>query len=302
MLKLGRVCIPVGLKCNLHCKYCFRTMSKVKDIPLDLSVDMKKYLMQLNPAITESVIISGGEPLLYLKSIKEVFSFASKNVHKCIMSNCTLLTQDIVDYLNQNNIELHLSHDGKATKYLRGVDVLENEKIRNLIKQVNTLMVFSVVTNKNCNIVENYLDTTSRLGRDDIIYKTNAVYDTGFNQDLIKDFNYDLFYRSFAEFCNNYAVFSPYYDNYYKDKGVNTRRGGFNVDLHGNVRSMNYLTIYGNIYNTYEELEAAREKTEDVLYCNNHDCGFKDRCRTMKSLASEHFCRCAQITEEVYHG
>lgn len=302
MLDLGRVCIPIGLKCNLHCKYCFRDMSKVTNIPLELNEDMRKYLQQLNPQITESVIISGGEPLIYLDTLKEVLSLVPKNIHKCIMSNCTLLNQDIVDYMNENNIELHLSHDGKHTKYLRGVDVLDNDKIRNLIKQVNTLMVFSVVTNKNCDVVENYLDTTSRLGRDDIIYKTNAVYDTGFNKELIEGFNYDLFYRSFAEFMCEYHSYSPYYDNHYAGKGKESRRGGFNVDLHGNVRSMNYLTIYGNVYNTYDELEANKEKSEDVTFCNNYNCGFKDRCKSMKTLASEHFCKCIKIMEDVYHG
>ena len=240
--------------------------------------------------------------MLYLDTIKEVFSYVPKDIHKCIMSNCSLLTQDIVDYMNENDIELHLSHDGAMTKYLRGVDVLENKKLRNLIAQVKILMVFSVVTSKNCDVVANYKDTVTKLGREDIIYKTNAVYDTGYNKELVEGFDYDLFMKSFAEFTMYYSNYTPFYDSCYMNRGKSKRRGGYNVDLHGNVRSMNYLTIYGNVYNTYEELERNKEKTEDVSYCNGKNCGFKDRCKIMKTLASEHFCKCAKITEEVYNG
>ena len=105
MIKLNRVCVPLTLDCNLHCKYCYRDRERL-DIP-DFSDDMKAYLCQLSPDWCEAVIASGGEPLLHWDKVKELFSYVPHNVHKKIMSNCLLLTEDIVSYINDNEIELH---------------------------------------------------------------------------------------------------------------------------------------------------------------------------------------------------
>ena len=152
MLELGRVCVPIGLACDLDCKYCYRHMAK-RRIPR-LNDLMRRYLKQLDPSKTIAVVASGGEPLLYLNRVKELFSYVPDGIHLKIMSNGTHLTQEIVDWINDKDIELHFSHDGTATEYLRGVDVLKDEKLCSLIKQVNTLRVNSTICAGNEDIVE----------------------------------------------------------------------------------------------------------------------------------------------------
>ena len=95
MLKLERVCVPLSLDCNLHCRYCYRDKEKLDKI------------RNLSPEWCEAVVASGGEPLMHFDKVKELFSYVPKNIHKKIMSNCTLLTQEIVDYINENEIVLY---------------------------------------------------------------------------------------------------------------------------------------------------------------------------------------------------
>ena len=164
MLKIRRICVPLSLDCNLHCKYCYRDLEKLDSIP-DFTSDMIQYLQNLNPSWCEAVIASGGEPLLHWDKVLELFSYTPKNVHKVIMTNGTLLTQDKVDYINENNIEISLSHDGKMTEFLRGIDVFNDKILLNLIKQIEILRIYAVCTVYNNDVWENFFNSISRLNR-----------------------------------------------------------------------------------------------------------------------------------------
>ena len=57
----------------------------------------------------------GGEPLVYLKHLKavvKIFREKWKNVHIGIVTNGSLITEDVADYLLQEGITVGLSHDG----------------------------------------------------------------------------------------------------------------------------------------------------------------------------------------------
>lgn len=300
MLKLNRVVIPIGLKCNFNCRYCLRDISKTP-LPEVISEDMKQYLQTITSDWCESVIITGGEPLLYFERVKEIFSYIPKTTHKCIISNCSMITQEIVNYINENDIEVHLSHDGAETEYLRGVDVLKNPKLRDLIRQIKILMVFAVVTNINTNIRANYEDTVKKLGRRDIIYKTNAVYQTPTNKDLIDGFDYDEFARTFEDFLWNISEYTPYYCNC-RLKDSKERVLGVNIDLQGNVIGMTTSHKFGTIYNSKEEIIKAQDEwlIKEAKYCNSVNCIYRNRCVIQRELASEHFCKCNMITGECY--
>ena len=121
MFKIKRICVPLSFHCNLHCKYCYLGNRDFKS--LNFTVDMIDYLHNLSPEWCQCVCATGGEPLLYFDKVKELFSYVPRNVHKKIISNCTLLTQEMVNYINDNAIELSFSHDGFFTKFLRGIDI-----------------------------------------------------------------------------------------------------------------------------------------------------------------------------------
>ena len=113
------------MDCNLHCKYCFRDNKRIDKVP-EFTPDMIECLKNLSPEKCKIATATGGEPFLRFDKVKEYFSYVHKDIPKKIISNCTLLTQEIVDYINENNIELQVSHDGSITKFLRGVDIFED--------------------------------------------------------------------------------------------------------------------------------------------------------------------------------
>ncbi|MBR1373440.1 radical SAM protein, partial [bacterium] len=271
MVKLSRVCVPLSLDCNLHCKYCYRDKEKIDKIP-EFTEDMKEYLRGLSPAWCECVCASGGEPLLHWDKVVELFSYVPKNVHKKIMSNCTLLTQEMVDYINENEIELHFSHDGKMTKFLRGVDVLENDKICNLIFQAKILRCFSVITKYNTDVWDNYFDTIRKLGRMDFNYETKPLDDVSASQRfLVEGFNYEEWLNTWLQFrCSPFYIRLPWYDGetltqYNPGQG---RGVGANVLPDGRLCGMiNICSHYGTIHDTREEYFKKAMATGLTDYC-----------------------------------
>lgn len=291
MLKLGRVCIVFGMECNLHCKYCYRDIRKLNDIP-SLTNEFKDYLRNLDPSWCTAVCASGGEPLLYFKKIQEAFDCVPKNVHKKIMTNGTLLTQEIVNYINDNNIELHFSHDGEMTEYLRGIDVLKDEKICNLIRQVNILRVVPVITSLNCDVVKCYEYTNKLLKRDDMIYAPSVVFDTGYNRDLIDGFDYDMYTRTYLEYCMLYRRKTPYYSG-------TKRSNGFNFLPDGTIVGMSTMERYGTFLDTKEMLIKVKEAHKESDFCKNKKCNIRADCMAMTQTASHHVCRIEKIHRDI---
>lgn len=292
MLKLGRVCVPFGLACNIDCKYCYRDIER-HQLPSELNDTMRQYLAYIDPEWCTALVASGGEPLLYWKKIQDMFSCAKKTMHKKIMTNGLLLTQEIVDYCNQNDVEVHFSHDGAATKELRGVDVLENPRIKDLVKQIHILRICGVVTNKNCDIVANYEDTVKKLdGRTNFIYAANAVYDTGHDKDLIDGFDYELYMKTQLKIKLCTAFKNPYYKRKMKSRIGNHASWAYNVDLHGNVIGMATLTKYGTVLDDIETIRKNARESGDGAYCDaQEDCPIRDCCGGMKATASKHDCK-----------
>lgn len=280
----------------MHCKYCYRDYCRNK-LPSTLSNDVKLYLQNLNPNECECVCMSGGEPLIYFERIKDVLSFVPQNIHKKIMTNGLLLSQEIVDYANTNNIEIAFSHDGEYTEYLRGVDILKDTEIISLLQQIKILSVGSVVTKYNPNVIKTYNYIRDKIKRDDFIYRPLDLMDTGNIDELIEDFDYDVYARSITEYHLKYFKKNPYYARV-SHKHANNKCG-FNVDLAGNVIGMNTLRKYGTIYDTYEEC-LKRMLEIETNYCKQTNCPCFEDCYAMKQAAGKHFCKVVKIRSGYY--
>ena len=304
MLKLQRVCVPLSLDCNLHCKYCYRDKEKLEKIP-EFTEDMKKYLGQLSSDWCEAVVASGGEPLLHWDKVKELFSYVPEKVHKKVMSNSLLLTQEIVDYLNQNNIELHTSHDGAMTQFLRGYDILADNNIHNLLKQVKLLRVYCVTTKYNNDVWECYFDTVKRLGRLDFQYDSFAMYDTSSQHDLIDGFDYEKWFKTYTEVrCmpRLYKFLLPWYNgrSLSNQTKINCRPCGLNVLPDGTVCGMiRVCSVYGSIHTkSYEDCYNKLVSLGETDYCIKTNCKFKDTCKYPPQCTSEHICKCRKMIME----
>ena len=291
MLNLNRVCVPLSLDCNIHCKYCYRDKERIDRVP-DFTEDMKNYLKNLNNTKCEAVIASGGEPLMHWDKVQELFSYVPKNVHKKIMSNCTLLTQEMVDYINQNEVELSVSHDGPKTKFLRSVDVLENEKICSLIRQVKIMRVVCVTTKHNPDVWENFFDTATKLGRVDFEYLATPIFDIPSHHELIEGFDYDKWYQTWMEFSvSKYRYLLPWYrgKTLVSHKKKVRLPSAFNVLPNGIVCGMAEIcSNYGTIFDDYDECYHNLELSGWFDYCKNKSCKFVNVCTYVPVCNSDH--------------
>ena len=287
-----RVCIPIGMACNVKCKYCMRLAGKIRE-PKGLSDLMREFLKQLNPATTEAVIINGGEPLLYMDRIKEVFSLVPKPIHKACMTNGTLLTQEIVDYFNENSVELHFSHEGTAAKYLKGVDVLEDPKIVNLLNQIKSMRIYTILTGSNWDVVANYEYILSKLNKvEKLWYSTFPMFAFAGNEELAKGFDFAKYGRSIIELRERYPQASEpssYHSRY-------QRNSGFMVLPDGSVASLSTLKRYGTVLDPKEKLYQRAKELGDFDYCDSQDCSIREYCCVAKQCATPFTCKAQRIS------
>ena len=297
MSKIKRICVPLSLDCNLHCKYCYRDHDERMDKVPDFSKEMIDYLQSLSPDSCEAVIASGGEPLCHWDKVKELFSYVPKGVHKKVMSNCVLLTQEMVDYINENEIELSASHDGPQAGFLRGVNILENEKLVNLIQQVKILRIVCVITKYNADVWENFFDTAKKLKRCDFNYFISPLLDCPSQEYLVDGMDYDKWFTTWSQF-----MVSPYYHElpWYRGKTLNKKsvgkstfnykygkHGHFNVLPDGTVCEMTKITAnFGKVWDSFEDLYSEMLKYEDFSYCEK--CKYNTVCNINIPCYSKH--------------
>ena len=105
------------LRCNYACIYCFARKDG-EDLDEDLAKQTVDLIFTTNrPGFT--IEFQGGEPLLRFDIVRFVIDYAKekaretgKNVHFALVSNLSMMDEDIADYLMKNNVALNSSFDG----------------------------------------------------------------------------------------------------------------------------------------------------------------------------------------------
>src|SRR5574344_1752281 len=273
MLNISRVCIPITFNCNFKCKYCFREIPHPLELP-NITNEFKEYLFSRKKENCEAVAVTGGEPLLKFNLIKEIFSYVRPEMHKKIISNGSLLTKEIVNYMNDNNIELMLSYDGPNTKYLRGVNVLDDPKILELVKKIKNLTLSITVAKGSENIYEDYLDMINRL-------------------------DYNLFKKSLLKYYNNMRL---NFDSMYLHYSYNKRFRAINILLNGTAVDMTSLSKVGTIHNNIEEIIKNIEDLPSNNFCKSYvNCPIRDVCGRQEQTCSEHIAKVELCINEVWN-
>ena len=113
--------------CNLACPYCFAANMERREI--DLEVARKALDLVVgpdNPAKKVSVSFWGGEPLLCFDSLRSLVLYAreragrEKKVDFAVPTNLTLLTTEMIDFFQEQGVQISLSLDGdEAAQSLR---------------------------------------------------------------------------------------------------------------------------------------------------------------------------------------
>lgn len=218
--------INLGDKCNMNCRYCFQKGVLEKDV-LCNSDNISSKLLELVRGIPEHrtspdkfrIRFTGGEPLLYfqkmknfvhsLKDIKDYFQFE-------VVFNGTLITDEIVDFLNEYEFKVGISNDGWNTKVTRGINVVENDELMEKICRIKRVGFACVLTafNSDFNKIISYFKEKVSKYREDIRVNINPVYDTGYlaDEELVK-FNWEEFESTTKEFFEGITLDQFYNQN-----------------------------------------------------------------------------------------
>lgn len=193
-----KVYIILGKACNFKCRYCIQKCNPPVHLtksPSSQLIDFLQMLAERQPrqqGIMGELKVNffGGEPLLYFDAIKEVVARVDRpNLKWSIVTNGSLLTEEIVAFCNEHDIRVLLSYDGKWTEATRGIDVLRNPKIVELYKKVRRASIETVLTPYNQDPYE-LIDTMEKVfGRKMRFKMMFLTADEGMPADLL---DYDL--------------------------------------------------------------------------------------------------------------
>lgn len=119
------LCLNVAHDCNLSCEYCFASRGNFggssKLMPFEIGKAALDFLVEHSENRQHcEVDFFGGEPLLNFAVVKQIVEYGrqieivyGKKIQFTLTTNAVLLEAEIQDYLNQNNISMVLSLDGR---------------------------------------------------------------------------------------------------------------------------------------------------------------------------------------------
>jgi uncharacterized protein len=133
--KIRQLKIQLGLSCNYSCDYCSQKF--VERAPETSKKDIDAFLEKLNvlefsEADGLRVEFWGGEPLVYWKTMKplaeaimEKFSSWKTKPKFSIITNGSILTDEMIDWLMMLDFNVSISHDGPGQS-VRGPDPFDD--------------------------------------------------------------------------------------------------------------------------------------------------------------------------------
>ena len=123
--------IQMGLACNYSCSYCLQKyVPHAQDLgPTQIDRFISKVCAHLKGE-PENIQLWGGEPLVYIKTMKPLVAKLKVLYPKAkfsIITNGALLNFETNDWLIENEIRVSISHDGPGQRF-RGPDPFDNEQ------------------------------------------------------------------------------------------------------------------------------------------------------------------------------
>lgn len=127
--------IQLGLKCNYGCEYCGQATHLQKGEGFDTNIsDANDFLERLDSWLVgqpSRIEFWGGEPLVYIKKLYVLVPELRKRFPKTdfvIITNGSLLNNEIADFFITNRIGVTMSHDAIGQS-IRGDDPLDDPEV-----------------------------------------------------------------------------------------------------------------------------------------------------------------------------
>jgi uncharacterized protein len=134
--------IQLGLSCNYSCDYCSQKFVEraVETNKKDIDAFLEKLdVLEFNEEAGLRIEFWGGEPLVYWKTLKPLaealldrFSSWKRKPNFSIITNGSILNDDIIDWLMKYNFTVSISHDGPGQS-VRGPDPFDDPATKKTI-------------------------------------------------------------------------------------------------------------------------------------------------------------------------
>lgn len=128
--------ISLGLSCNYECEYCSQRFVPRADETNP--GDMDSFMAGLDAWVKtppEKVEFWGGEPFVYIKTMRplaEAIQAKYPGARLSIITNGSLLTKELNEWVDGMGFEVGISHDGPG-QYVRGPDPLDDPEKKEAI-------------------------------------------------------------------------------------------------------------------------------------------------------------------------
>jgi uncharacterized protein len=144
------LCLNICHDCNMRCSYCFASGGSYNTARDYMSAEVAKKAVDFlieNSGRRKSLEIDffGGEPLLNIDVVKETVEYAKKRAAErgkefsfTLTTNCVLLDEETIDYLNKEMYNVVLSIDGRKKTHdsvRKSLDGISYEEIAENIKK-----------------------------------------------------------------------------------------------------------------------------------------------------------------------
>ena len=328
-------------KCNFKCQYCYEDYCKQYQLDRESLIDTLEFVMNYGDKGKLLIEFLGGEPLLKKDLIYQAIHYIQNNyprrdVKYYITTNCSLIDDEFIDFMNKNNFTVRLSFDGnKETHDLNRVaknKVSYYEKIfENILRVKSSGVNFSVRMTVTENTISHMFDNIfflHRNGLDNIcmimdvylkltpelivtfIQQVEQITDLYISEfDAGRGFMIDQFDGKMLNMlCDMGNCFSMC------DAGI----GNFKVFPNGQIYPCSFLTnddrfVIGNIHGGIDVRKAkiialssydkdAKKCNECKIrdFCHGMICGYMNLVNTGKiNIPSEAECQCERI---FYHA
>ena len=191
MLRVPKlVVLNLTTDCNMRCMYCYAAAGDGNNeyMTFDTAVNTIDELRKINKDEIVKVLFHGGEPLLCYDVIQQIIKhYKERNLDKYldyyIQTNCILLSEEKIKYLDENRVKISISIDGSNCDSNACRVLCSKENSIEIIKKAIDLL------NKN-NVKINALAVLNKYNYN----KVNSIIDF-FVENKIYDFSFNYFIK-----------------------------------------------------------------------------------------------------------
>ncbi len=212
-IEMVHLTINLSSSCNLRCKYCYidKSDSNFELQFEDIKLFIEKSTRYFHDAKHFQVDVTGsGEPLLRFELIKDIQEYLKSISNEkttyslSFCTNGTMLSNEIIDYLESENIYYGVSMDGYRKVHDENRVYFDNKgtysDILKNLKKINNQYIGAAltVTNKNLNLVKNL----KTLEKNFDVTSMKLVRETDVDKGALTTMNLEQFKNAYTDLYN----------------------------------------------------------------------------------------------------